>query len=678
MNNAGWRLPRAGQRVGDYTIVGQLSAVAQRVLLEAECAGRRYVVKFLSREERRGREEVQVLMRAQVEGVVRMHAHGCWPEEESGCHYLVMDYVPGDTADVYAHYHNLSAREVTQLVLHVASALAELHRLGVLHRDLKPGNIMVHEETGRPVLVDFGSGRIARFTPEDSGGLPRCTPAYVSPEAWNWYAQHGAGPESYPYRVTDELWALAVSYYELLTGWLPFGDGTETPLPRAVRTNTPLAPHVRNPRVPRELGEWVQHLLTKDPAARPRDMSTLCATLRQVLEKAAGDPAWEVPLRSTATPEALAEDGTPLRGREAYGERDFLRALKAGQGRVPPMAVEGERVGGTAVDSRNATPEAAPAPVPPVQHREPSAEAVQELPGRAEQGRPDSSPGVAPGTVAPPPLVAPPPRWNMRQRALWGLGGALAVALVLGTLVVSLSPRSATERAGAPRSLSLGRVRGTCWQPPVRACLVREVALPWEPAEADEGAEPTWALSPAPHSTVKTPPQNAMPPLDKTQRTLTRARRKLPVGLCCLTAACAVLVACPATTPERPTPQGEECPPGAQEHQGPLRLTGCTVALGSRFGKSGPTVVALGPIQAEFIGDCGGLEEATQLYGYLVAGRDRAYPRFTRATTPDGRTFPVCLQGIESGVEGLELEGDAPRGHVLIWNGFTLQERESF
>jgi serine/threonine-protein kinase len=174
-----------------------------------------------------------------------------------------MQYVRGRQLDEWAREENPSALQVLRLVLSLARALEAVHQARVVHLDVKPSNILVGQEDGEPVLVDFGVSGWEESSGMTGYVLPPGTPSHRSPEAWR-FQHERLGQPGARYRPTpaDDLYALGVVLYFLLTDRVPFYvDLPESAL--AVVTQPPVPPHERNARVPLELSQLCLRLLDK-------------------------------------------------------------------------------------------------------------------------------------------------------------------------------------------------------------------------------------------------------------------------------------------------------------------------------------------------------------------------------------------------------------------------------
>lgn len=156
----------------------------------------------------------------------------------------------------------------------IAEALHAAHEAGIVHRDVKPGNVMLTGDDDEPVLLDFGiardeSGEALTLTGEALG-----TPSYMAPESLD--------PRG---RVADrrvDVYALGVTLYEMLTGGRPFAAPTRDALVRAILEADPADPRAENPAIPRDLAIVLATALEKDPNRRYGSAGELASELRRV------------------------------------------------------------------------------------------------------------------------------------------------------------------------------------------------------------------------------------------------------------------------------------------------------------------------------------------------------------------------------------------------------------
>ena len=213
-------------------------------------------------------------------------------DERGGLVFFVMGYVEGETlAQRMQRDSPVPPAEARRLLTEVASALAYAHSRGVIHRDIKPDNILLSSEGGRAMVTDFGIARAVSTGSGDSRltatGVAIGTPAYMSPEQC-------AGDKEIDGR--SDLYSLGVVAYQMLCGSLPFsGSGTGALLVKHL-SEKPVPVTDRAPDVPAWLGRVTMRLLEKQPTDRYGDASALVRALEQ------GDTGFVPPVAPTPQP----------------------------------------------------------------------------------------------------------------------------------------------------------------------------------------------------------------------------------------------------------------------------------------------------------------------------------------------------------------------------------------
>jgi CheY-like chemotaxis protein len=192
--------------------------------------------------------------------------------DESDQHYIVMEYVSGGSlADLLEQQGQLPLERLLSISLELSDALSRSHHLHILHRDIKPGNILLAED-GTPRLTDFGlarSGHLARLT--DTGAILG-TLHYVSPEVI----------ENRKINERTDIWSFGVVLYEMLTGRLPFTGETPFEVMYAIRNHPlPLFENLRS-GVPPSLSSLVRRMLRKDNPARVRSVRQVGVELETI------------------------------------------------------------------------------------------------------------------------------------------------------------------------------------------------------------------------------------------------------------------------------------------------------------------------------------------------------------------------------------------------------------
>ena len=205
--------------------------------------------------------------------------------ESEGSPYIVMEYVPGDTI---AQRGKLSSRDAVPLALQACAGLQHAHAAGLVHRDVKPANLLVRED-GVLKIADFGIARAAELTRLTQHGTVLGTAAYLSPE-------QAAGEEV---TTATDIYSLGAVVYELLTGRAPyeFESLAELAAQQKGGVITPLRD--LEPSVPVPVEAAVMHALAREPRFRPASAADFAAELASASELPAG------PLLATAITEPL-------------------------------------------------------------------------------------------------------------------------------------------------------------------------------------------------------------------------------------------------------------------------------------------------------------------------------------------------------------------------------------
>ena len=204
--------------------------------------------------------------------------------EHDGVPYFTMKLAAGGTlAERRARYRR-SWRDIAQLVATLAEAVQYAHERGVLHRDLKPGNVLF-DDGGRPYVSDFGLAKLNDDSmPEEEPGQIVGTPRYVAPEV--------AGQGAVQATVTADIYGLGVILYELLAQKPPFNALSQIALLRMVEHAPPPPPSHELRGVPHELDVIALRCLEKDPARRFQTAGSLSQELRRWM---AGEPIESIP-----------------------------------------------------------------------------------------------------------------------------------------------------------------------------------------------------------------------------------------------------------------------------------------------------------------------------------------------------------------------------------------------
>ena len=424
--------------------------------------------------------------------------------EQDEVAYLVMEFIRG--RELAAHFednHYFDLPQAVRIMGELLDALGYAHERGIVHRDVKPANVMI-ETSGRVKLTDFGVARLAEGNVDRTmPGTMVGTPSYMSPEQIQGLA---VGSRT-------DLFAAGVVLYQFLTRQKPFTGGGQWTVQRKIVHDDPVWPSMANRAVPPVFDAIMQRALAKNPEDRYPNAAEFAADLRRAL----GAPA---PSAVPAAQPDFDPDATVLRP-----------PTRAPSATAAPLARSvGATVGPVPVPVPVPEPRTAPAPV-----------AVTVPVAAVPDPKPSAQPAPAPPEVKQrrdPPAAARAQVVRSRGPWVWG-GGSLATALLLGAVAWFVMSGTGRPSVSAPPAAGAALSARPAWtQPAVAAPAVAApaaVARVSEPAVAgavltDPAARaPAAALAAIP---VVTPPPRTVAPPKAEARVTARRPAAAPDARC--------------------------------------------------------------------------------------------------------------------------------------------------
>ncbi|HEU5144906.1 MAG TPA: protein kinase [Dermatophilaceae bacterium] len=263
--------------------------VAVKLLREDLAASHEFVERF--------RREAHMVAGLNHPNIAQVFDYG----QDGRAHFIVMELVEGaDLARLLAERHRLAPAEVVDIAGQVCAALAAAHRAGVVHRDIKPGNVIIGPE-GHVKVTDFGIARALGEAPLTQTGSVMGTAQYLPPE-------QSTGQPATP---ASDLYSLGVLIYQMLTGEVPFtGDSPVAVAVRHVSEDVP-PPSALVPDVPRGLDAVVARATAKQPVDRYASAEEMAAALRESVLPAT---AWAMQGSDSRTTTVLPALAAPVGG----------------------------------------------------------------------------------------------------------------------------------------------------------------------------------------------------------------------------------------------------------------------------------------------------------------------------------------------------------------------------
>ncbi len=393
--------PQAGLALGGrYRLIRQIAVggMGEVWVAKDESLARDIAVKVL-KEEFVGNADFLNRFRVEARNAASLsHAHIAQLYdygEQDGSAYLVMELVHGEPmSDLLEREPVLPLGRLLTILSQTARALHAAHVGGVVHRDIKPGNIII-EHSGDVKITDFGVSLAANQVPMTAAGMVMGTAQYLSPEQAIGRPATGA----------SDIYALGIVAYEAIAGNRPFTG--KTPVDIAVaHVNEPVPPLPRTTHV--ELATLIMRMLSKDPLERPRSGAALAHTFEALAQEIAANP-WKSTARTSAA-SPVSHGLAPSRDKAVEDLGPQLRSAPSASSAAPQTTWQpsGSAVGGRAAAN----------PVPKARAHDAPA-AVRPRPYHTEPGLASPAPAHQESRAA----AAPTYRADTTRRAVHSGGG---------------------------------------------------------------------------------------------------------------------------------------------------------------------------------------------------------------------------------------------------------------
>ncbi|UCE40874.1 MAG: protein kinase [Candidatus Aminicenantes bacterium] len=248
----------------------------------------------------RFRNELKFSRKISHKNVCRMFDLG----EKEGLKYISMEYVSGESLlDLLTRLGNLTVQKTLSITIQVCEGLAEAHKLDVVHRDLKPQNIMIDAD-GIVHIMDFGIARSMKKKGLTEAGLLVGTPHFMSPEQL----------ESEDVDKRSDIYCMGVILYKILTGYVPYEGETPVSMALKMKTEPPPDPRNINDQVPENLARVIFKCLENEREKRYQQVEDLLADLKKIEDEIIGaggilpeekipDPQVDLPEKKERSPE---------------------------------------------------------------------------------------------------------------------------------------------------------------------------------------------------------------------------------------------------------------------------------------------------------------------------------------------------------------------------------------
>jgi serine/threonine-protein kinase len=238
-------------------------------------------------------------------------------EKQDDVFFIVMEYVPGETLEAMIERQGaLDLARALDFACQIGNAIDHAHGQGVIHRDLRPGNVLVTDQ-GMAKVADFGTSRFLEIAAHGTTVIG--SPPYMAPEQF-----HGKAV------FASDIYSFGVTLYQMLTGCLPYETPTPSDLERLMRGELAAPPRVRNPNLPKGISDLIMKAMAPEVSARYQRASDVLDAILAARPASGRRPWRRAPVAAAAgVPHEVQDIQARLKARESPQRRFCWKCRKA-------------------------------------------------------------------------------------------------------------------------------------------------------------------------------------------------------------------------------------------------------------------------------------------------------------------------------------------------------------
>lgn len=285
---------------GRYELSAILGAGGASVVWRTkdQTTGKMHAIKFINSEYSKNpdnltrfKRESQIMLELNHHGLVKINGYGRY----NGSEYIVLEYIDGQSLEnLLKNKMPIDVKQTLSFIEQAARALAFAHSKDLVHRDLKPGNILISSH-GKVKISDFGIALSPENSPLTSTGIVLGTAQYISPEQ----------AEGKTATFLSDIYSLGIVAYQCLKGSAPFTEGNTLAIALAHLNQQPAA---LPDSVPEEVRQIIMSMMSKDPAERPQSASQVATAIHEIHNKIMLTKIQHIPKNTVSPAEKVASE----------------------------------------------------------------------------------------------------------------------------------------------------------------------------------------------------------------------------------------------------------------------------------------------------------------------------------------------------------------------------------